>query len=673
MSGRIGGRIGLVYLLGLYVASYLDILGRLLFAAVLFLFGLFLLLRKKREMFWIVGTLAAAALSFGVYQLTVIGPQRAFIGSTALVTGTVSECTYPDKDTVRLTVEGNADGVPIRVMLYTADFGACMGDTVSFRAVFSDFRESADFSESDYSFSEGIFLRARAADEPKVMKKAEFSLLRLPKEYSAVLRERIGGILNGDEGGLIRAMFFGDRSGLSPSLSVYLKRAGLSHMTAVSGMHLSLIVHSAVSVIGLFAKRRVFLRFALTVGLIVMLMIFFGMTASVMRSGLMLLFCYGAEPLRRKAETTHTLGLAVLLITLFQPYACRDLGLWLSILGTLGTGALAPAVCRRVIRKPRFRRLKEAVLTSVCAVVCTSPVSVLCFGGISLLSPIATLLVYPLFLPILLLMLPLAVLGGLPAEMLLLPAGLAAKAMIAVIRALGGLWFGYAELEGEAVPLLIGLTVAGVFLLFFWTLRFREAAKLVLLSVCVLMTSSVSETVANWDNVRLTVYSDGSDALVLIESKSGLSALAASDSKRIGNELLEAAAGRRTAFLCVAEEKENNREGFAQLDPIELHFPDGPDRVYHVNGEYTVTILDGIVTLDVYGVTFALLSAEERANVDFAVIGGYRKNRELSGAGREILCDKRYLPDPLDETANAYYEKIEITVRPDGAVLFRRG
>lgn len=447
MSVRIGGRIGLVYLLGLYVASYLDILGRLLFAAALFLFGLLLLLRKKREMFWIAGTLAAAMLLFGIYRLTVIEPQRAFIGRTALVTGTVSECTYPDNDTVRLTVEGNANGVSIRVMLYTPDFGACLGDTISFHAVFSDFRESADFSESDYSFSEGIFLRARAADDPKILKKAEFSLFRLPKEFSVFLRERIGRILNGDEGGLIRAMLFGDRSGLSPSLSVYLKRAGLSHMTAVSGMHLSLIVHSAVLVIGLFAKRRVFLRFALTVGLIAVLMVFFGMTASVMRSGLMLLLCYGAEPLRRKTETTHTLGVAVLLITLFQPYACRDLGLWLSILGTLGTGALAPTVCRRVIRKPRFRRLKEAVLTSVCAVVCTSPVSVLCFGGISLLSPIATLLVYPLFLLILLLMLPLAASGGLLAEVLLLPAGLAAKAMIALIRTLGGLWFGYAAFD----------------------------------------------------------------------------------------------------------------------------------------------------------------------------------------------------------------------------------
>lgn len=673
MSGRIGGKVGFLYFLGLFSASYLDALGCLFLSALFFLLGTLLFLLKKREALWIAGTLAAAMLAFGLFRLTVIEPQRGFIGSTALVTGTVLECTYPDNDTVRLTVEGSADGVPIRVMLYTPDFGASLGDTVSFRAVFSDFREGADFSESDYAFSEGIFLKARAADVPKVIRKAEFSLLRLPKEFSVYLRGRIGEILNGDEGGIIRAMFFGDRSGLSPSLSVYLKRAGLSHMTAVSGMHLSLIVYSSAAVIGIFAKRRVMLRFGLTAALIVILMIFFGMTASVTRSGLMLLLCCGAEPLRRKTEMAHTLGLAVLLITFFEPCACRDLGLWLSILGTLGTGALAPRACRAMIRKPRFRRLKEALLTSVCAVVCTSPVSVLCFGGISLLSPIASLLAYPLFLPILLLMLALAASGGLLAEMLLLPAGLAAKAMIAVIRALGGLWFGYAALEGEAVPILIGLTVVGVFLLFFWTFRFREAAKLVLLSVCVLMTFSVSETVANWDNVRLTVYSDGSDALILIESKSGLSALAGSDGARIGNELLEAAAGRNTALLCVSAGKENNRKEFSSVEPIELHFPDDPDRVYHVNGEYTVTVLDGIVTLDVYGVRLALLSAEERANADFAVIGGYRKNREPSGAGREILCDKRYLPDSSGGTANAYYERIEITVRPDGSVLFRRG
>lgn len=672
MSGRVGGRIGLFYLLGLFSASFFDAPRCLLFAAFFLLTGLLLLLLKKRELFWIAAAFGAAMLVFGLYRLTVIEPQRALIGGTASVTGVVTDCTYPDNDTVRVTVEGEADGTAIRVTLYTPDFGARPGDTVSFRAVFSVFRESADFSESDSSFSDGIFLKARAADEPEILRKAGFSLLRLPKDFSLFLRERIGAILRGDEGGLIRAMFFGDRSGLSPELSVFLKRAGLSHMTAVSGMHLSLIVHTAVSVIGAFAKRRAFLRFGLTVGLIAVLMIFFGMTASVMRSGLMLLFCYGAEPLRRRAETTRTLGLAVLLITLFEPYACRDLGLWLSILGTLGTGALAPAVCRRAIRKPRFRRLKEAVLTSVCAVLCTSPVSALCFGGVSLLSPVSSLLTYPMFFLILLSMLPLAATGGLLADVLLLPAGLAAKAMIAVIRALGGLWFGYAALTGEAVPILIGLTVIGVFLLVFWTARFREAARLVFLSVCVLMTSAVSETAANWDSVRITVYSDGSDALLLLESKSGVSALSSSDGTRLGKRLFEAAAGRRTAFLCVAAEKENNRDEFAALEPIALHFPDDPDRVYHVGGEYTVTILDGIVTLEVYGVTFALLSADQRENADFSVVGGYRKNRESSGAGREILCDKRYLPDSGGETANAYYERVEITVRPDGSVLYRR-
>lgn len=219
---------------------------------------------------------------------------------------------------------------------------------------------------------------------------------------------------------------------------------------------------------------------------------------------------------------------------------------------------------------------------------------------------------------------------------------------------------------------MIGLTVVGLFLLIFLTFRFHEAAKLVLLSVCVMMTSVVSEMLADWDSVRLTVYSDGTDALVLIESRSGISALAASDSKRIGNELLGAAVCRSAVFLCVSEEKENNLREFAEIPALARHFPGDPDRVYHIGGEYTVEILNGAVTLEVHGVTVALAPAEREARADYAVIGGYRKNREPSGAGTEILCDKRYGSDSVGAAANAYYEKIEITVRPDGAVLFLR-
>lgn len=668
MGSRIGGRIGFVYLFGLFCASFFDVFWCILAGSVFLLLGAVLFLLKRRKPLFFIGALAAAAFAFGIYRLSVIEPQRALIGSSALVVGTVRDSTFPDNDTVLLTVEGEAEGVSVRLSLYTSDFGAKAGDTVSFRAVFSDFRESADFSESDYSFSKGIFLKARAADEPKILSKGGFSLFRLPGEFSAYLRERVSGIVKGDAGGLIRAMFFGDRSGLSPSLSVSLKRAGLSHMTAVSGMHLSLMIHTAAILVGLLPKRRVYLRFGLTAGLIVVLMLFFGLSASVMRSGGMLLFYYGAEPLRRKSSVTHTLGAAVLVILLFSPYACRDLGLWLSLLGTLGTGAVAPRVSC-LIRKERFRRLKESLISSVCAVVCTLPVSAFCFGGVSLLSPISTLLVYPLFSVILLMLLPLLLTGGLLAEAFLLPAGLAARGMAEVIRFLGGLWFGYAELNGAVYPFLLVFTALGGTTLFLLTRRIRKLTGFFLLSFCVMMTASVTETLTDWNSIRISVYSDGSDALILAESKTGVSAFAASDSAKISRALLEAAAGKNAALICITEGAENNLHEIEALDPLFLHTPESPDRVYDVSGEYTVTVKDGILTLEVRGIAIALLSADDRTDADLAVVSGYRKNRAPSGALTEIFCDKRYLPDA---SVSAYYESISLVIREDGAVLFRR-
>ncbi len=660
--------VGFFYLAGLIFASFLSSVFCFVLAAVFLAAGAAPFLLKKRDLSICLWTFCAAAAVFGLYSLILIEPQRSFSGKTARVTGTVLECERPDNDTVRLTVSGEADGVPVKLSLYTPDFGAAPGDRITFTAVFSDLQNHAGFAESDYSFSKGIFLKAKSADTPIITERAGFSFLSLPGAFSSYLRGRIGSVVQGDAGGLLRALFFGDKSGLSPRLSVLLKRAGLSHMTAVSGMHLSLIVGIAAAFLRLLPKRRVRLRFFLTAGLTAALMLFFGLTVSVLRSGAMLILYYGAEPLRRKASPVHTLGFAAMAITLFQPCACRDAGLWLSILGTFGAGTVSPAVCRRLLKKPRFRKIKEALIVSFCAALCTVPVSALCFGGVSLVSALSSLLVYPMFFAALASMLLTAASGGMLAEIFLLPAGLAAKGIIAAAELLGGFRFSYLELGG-IYPSLFALTAIGALLTALLTGRFRCAARFFALSVCVLTAVFFADHLIYRDSIVISVYSDGSDGLAVIKSKTGVSAIASSDSAKISREIFSASAGQQTLLLCVLEEEENNREELQRLRPLALHLSDDPDRIYDVSGEYKVTAQNGVLTLETRGITIALLPAGEQTDADFAVCTGWKKEPGASGAGTEIFCDKRYTDS---KSANAYYDKVEIVVSAGGDVLLRR-
>ncbi len=667
--------IGFIYLGGLICASFMGIFLSLAFAfALLAACVALFLLKKKRELLY-VGILCAAVLAFVLYSLLFIEPVRCLSGATALVTGTVTECGRADNDTVRLVISGESNGVPIKLVLYASDFGASAGDRVSFTAFFSDFSDSADFEEAQYYFSKGIFIKARAVNTPVITEAGGLKFFTLPGAFSSYLRERIRSVLGGDEGELLCAMFFGDKSGLSSELSVCLKRAGLSHMTAVSGMHLSLIVNTAAAFIRLLPKNRVLTRFFLIAGIIVLLALFFGMSASVLRSGGMLLLYYAAEPLRRKSSPAHTLGFAAMAITVFEPYACRDMGLWLSILGTFGSAVAAPeleGLSNRFVKGKRFKRLKSSLITSVCAAVCTLPAGALCFGGVSLISAASALVVYPMFFAALIFLLGVAVTGGLFAEAFLLPAGLAAKGMIFITRTLGQLSFSFVRLDDGIYPALVALASAGAVVVLLFTCRLRYAARFLIPVVCVMLTAASVQSAAGQGSTVISVYSDGSDALVVIESDSCVSAISMSDSTRIGRQLFEHTVGSRAGLICVMNTEKNNLGEAKLCRPEKLHLPQTENTLYNISGEYTVAAEDGAFTVNVRGVSVAVLPAGSETDADFAVFSGYGGEFHKSGArtaGTEIFCDKRYRDGG---SANAYYDKIMITVSAGGKAVFRR-
>lgn len=88
----------------------------------------------------------AALLAFGIYSVFFIEPTKSLSGSTSHIIGVVTERTDPSNDTVRLTVSGKADGLPVKFTLYAADSGVEVGDRIAFDAAFSELGNTADFS-----------------------------------------------------------------------------------------------------------------------------------------------------------------------------------------------------------------------------------------------------------------------------------------------------------------------------------------------------------------------------------------------------------------------------------------------------------------------------------------------------------------------------------------------
>lgn len=294
---------------------------------------------------------------------------------------------------------------------------------------------------------------------------------------------------DGDVSALIRAICFGDKSVLSDTVRNNFAAAGISHITAVSGFHMSIVALGLFKLLCCLKLRR---RIAalLTVPVPFLFAIVTGLPYSAMRAGVMACFVLVAAMFRREADPRNSLGAAVVCLLLFDITAIYDLGFQLSVAATWGI--LLVGGLQRGKAKNRWCALGRGLQMTVAAVVATLPFSALYFGEISVLSPLTNLVAQPLAMVVvsvgmigtLLLNVPFLVFVGSPC---ILVAGLAARGLLFIGEIAAAIPFAALRLR-EPYLVIWALAVPFALLLGWRLLRgrgLRLTAMLLVIAFCV--------------------------------------------------------------------------------------------------------------------------------------------------------------------------------------------
>ena len=274
------------------------------------------------------------------------------------------------------------------------------------------------------------------ADECALISEDNFTL----EGFFHSLRERTSEYLEecfGEEcGALARGVFLGDTDGISGELIRDFRRAGVSHLLAVSGLHISMLMAMAELLMrSLCIGRRV-----RCVMLAALSLVFLGMTGFAMsacRSVFMLLFVYLHYLFSKESDSLSALFVAVGVIMLISPNAAMDVGLWLSFLATLGIISVYSPVSK-YLRAPRrhgfwrtvLRILKYIAASILLCFVCnvfTSIVVWLVFGEVSVVTLLSNLILTPIALLFLI---------CIPIGMILAKFGILGDAIVYLMRAL---------------------------------------------------------------------------------------------------------------------------------------------------------------------------------------------------------------------------------------------
>ncbi len=252
--------------------------------------------------------------------------------------------------------------------------------------------------EDDYYLSSGVFLRAYLDGEYSVIGRRNAAFLDLPKVLAHGLKSHILELFPEDVAPLMKALLTGDKSELydDDELYVSLKLAGLSHIIAVSGMHVSFII----ALISLVTGRRRLTAF-IGIPLVWFFAAMMGFGPSVTRASLMITLLLIAPILRRENDPPTSLSAALMILLLINPQAIGSISLHLSFAAMAGIIMVTPRIHRSLISLADeldgfagriIRSLSVVFSASVGAIIFTTPLAALHFGYVPLYSLLTNIL-----------------------------------------------------------------------------------------------------------------------------------------------------------------------------------------------------------------------------------------------------------------------------------------
>lgn len=432
--------IGFSYIAGLFFASFFYLgstfcaLGLLTAGAVLFLCGR----RKYIEIYVCIVAFSVGTALYCGYNAAVYVPTVDYSAEHVTLEGTVLEFDEYSDDFSRYTVRGRINGSRRATVSCFGETEICrIGDRITVIGTASLPENSFGFNSLEYNKAKGIFLEIDA-ESVEVTPDGSFSLRRTAHDYREYIMSRMKRYIAYDGFAVVKAVLFGDKSDIDGNRLTEMYRAGIGHMMAVSGSHLAIVCAVFGFLISLLPINKA-ARFIVLLIPIFAFALLADMTQSVMRAAVMMTLVYGAALFGRRADPLNSLGIALILLTVTNPFAVRDASLILSAAAVAGLSAIAPELINAVEKKHKSSNILRAVIYAFSASAAVLPFSVMYFSEVSLVSPITSVLLVPLCTIILFCGAVVAFTGGVGfiALPLMKLCGLCCKALTALCGLLG--------------------------------------------------------------------------------------------------------------------------------------------------------------------------------------------------------------------------------------------
>lgn len=201
-------------------------------------------------------------------------------------------------------------------------------DTVSY------YKNFGTFNYKEYMKRKNIYGNIQCSNLTSIRKRNN-KITYIRFQIINYIKQKIKDNINTENNGLLTGILIGDKGEISDETIEEFKNSNLSHILAVSGTHISILITLFSLLLDKIIKS-----YKIKNTIIIILLIFFlfivGNTPSVLRAVIMSCLVIISKLVYRKSNNINNLFLSAFVILIINPYYLFDLGFQLSFLATLG-------------------------------------------------------------------------------------------------------------------------------------------------------------------------------------------------------------------------------------------------------------------------------------------------------------------------------------------------
>lgn len=269
-------------------------------------------------------------------------------------------------------------------------YGYSIGSEVKIKGEIVSASTTGNFDAESYYNAKGISGFINDVTYFEITDNGDYPLSYKIKDFRNTICRKIIYTSNEDVGGLLCALLLGEKDYLPTGTKLDFSRIGISHILALSGMHLAILTMGLSRLLNLLGLGK---KASTVCGMIFTLlyMTLTGFSVSVTRAGLMLIISSLLYLFAKAKDSLTSLFVAVTLICVFEPYSIYDTSLWLSAFATLGIVVFSEFMSMKYSKPSFLKWLATSILSSFFAIGATFAITTLKFDGLSLLAPLTTL------------------------------------------------------------------------------------------------------------------------------------------------------------------------------------------------------------------------------------------------------------------------------------------